>query len=136
MKAENDDWIKQIPRDNSNQILIPKVRLYERLLYARANLRGWLHVQWHRRPLIIAAKTLKKKNPEVMPDTIKIRTWIRLYLPVTVTVRMMSPSDKISRSVIELLDKRRWAFESDGRTETVYMSRNLNTYKIYIVSPA
>lgn len=100
-----------------------------------AGLRYWLHNQRYKEPLIMTAKKLEKANPEILPDTVTIHSWFRLWLPVKVAVRMMGPSEKILACVADCLDKPdsrkfRWIWLEDGKKETVYVLRGENTYEV------
>ncbi len=77
-----------------------KYTLWDRVIdkpgYYYHQVRGWWYQHHYINPLYAAGQKLIELNPEIMPDTVSVRTWTRFGRSLVCDVRLKKFDEKIT----------------------------------------
>lgn len=94
--------------------------------------RNWWHYHHYQQPLYAAGEKLMKLNPDVMPDTVSVRTWTRLWLPLVCEVRFMKLNEKVTAGAEMCKKNGDMAVIQCGYCRWLWLYRN---HEHYVVIP-
>ncbi|MBN2455409.1 MAG: hypothetical protein JXB29_02555 [Sedimentisphaerales bacterium] len=109
---------------------LPRLTVSERISGKIATIQHWWCCERFARLLFAAHDKLVALNPEVMPDTVRVRTWTRLGLSIEFAVRMIDADEKmVTRGLEPSKDMGYW---HDGRRCWLYFEKH---HEYYIIEP-